>query len=886
MTKEVEMSTKYDPSQVEPGRYKEWIEKGLFKPNEDKEAKPYSIVIPPPNVTGKLHLGHAWDTTLQDMIIRQKRMQGFDTLWLPGMDHAGIATQAKVEARLAEDGISRYDLGREKFVEKVWEWKGEYADIIHQQWAKLGLSLDYDRERFTLDDGLSKAVRKVFVTLYKKGLIYRGEYIINWDPKARTALSDIEVIHKDDKGAFYHVKYPFADDTTFNGKNYIEIATTRPETMMGDVAVAVNPDDERYKDIVGKTLVLPLQGRHIPIIADQYVDPEFGTGMVKITPAHDPNDFEVGNRHNLERINTMNEDATMNANAGKYEGLDRFEARKAIVADLEEQGYMLKIEPIVHSVGHSERTGVQVESRLSTQWFVKMKPLAEAALKNQETDDRVDFVPPRFEHTFTQWMENVHDWVISRQLWWGHQIPAWYHKETGEIYVGEEAPEDIENWEQDSDVLDTWFSSALWPFSTMGWPDTESPDFKRYFPTNTLVTGYDIIFFWVSRMIFQSVEFTKRRPFKNVLIHGLIRDEQGRKMSKSLGNGIDPMDVIDKYGADALRWFLSNGSAPGQDVRFSYTKMDAAWNFINKIWNASRFVIMNLDSDVELSLPEASEWQLADKWILSRLNDTVRDVTRLFDSFEFGEAGRALYNFIWNDFCDWYIEMAKENLTGEDEKLKKNTQRILRYVLDQILRLMHPIMPFVTEKIWLSMPHDGASLVVAEYPVEHAEFDNQVAEKDMDNLIELIKAVRNSRSEVNAPMSSAIDILIKTKDDDTRKVFENNVDYINRFCHPKRLEIAADIEAPKLAMTSVITGAGVYLPLADLIDLNEEISRLQKEAKKLESEVTRGEKKLGNEKFVANAPEAVVAKEKEKLANYKQQLAATESRIEELKAEI
>lgn len=886
MTKEVEMSTKYDPSQVEPGRYKEWIEKGLFKPNEDKEAKPYSIVIPPPNVTGKLHLGHAWDTTLQDMIIRQKRMQGFDTLWLPGMDHAGIATQAKVEARLAEDGISRYDLGREKFVEKVWEWKGEYADIIHQQWAKLGLSLDYDRERFTLDDGLSKAVRKVFVTLYKKGLIYRGEYIINWDPKARTALSDIEVIHKDDKGAFYHVKYPFADDTTFNGKNYIEIATTRPETMMGDVAVAVNPDDERYKDIVGKTLVLPLQGRHIPIIADQYVDPEFGTGMVKITPAHDPNDFEVGNRHNLERINTMNEDATMNANAGKYEGLDRFEARKAIVSDLEEQGYMLKIEPIVHSVGHSERTGVQVESRLSTQWFVKMKPLAETALKNQETDDRVDFVPPRFEHTFTQWMENVHDWVISRQLWWGHQIPAWYHKETGEIYVGEEAPEDIENWEQDSDVLDTWFSSALWPFSTMGWPDTESPDFKRYFPTNTLVTGYDIIFFWVSRMIFQSVEFTKRRPFKNVLIHGLIRDEQGRKMSKSLGNGIDPMDVIDKYGADALRWFLSNGSAPGQDVRFSYTKMDAAWNFINKIWNASRFVIMNLDSDVELSLPEASEWQLADKWILSRLNDTVCDVTRLFDSFEFGEAGRALYNFIWNDFCDWYIEMAKENLTGEDEKLKKNTQCILRYVLDQILRLMHPIMPFVTEKIWLSMPHDGASLVVAEYPVEHTEFDNQVAEKDMDNLIELIKAVRNSRSEVNAPMSSAIDILIKTKDDDTRKVFENNVDYINRFCHPKRLEIAADIEAPKLAMTSVITGAEVYLPLADLIDLNEEISRLQKEAKKLESEVTRGEKKLGNEKFVANAPEAVVAKEKEKLANYKQQLAATESRIEELKAEI
>ena len=613
MTREIAMSTKYDPKQVEPGRYETWVKKGFFKPNNNKKAKPYSIVIPPPNVTGKLHLGHAWDTTLQDMLIRQKRMQGYDTLWLPGMDHAGIATQAKVEARLAEQGISRYDLGREKFVDKVWEWKDEYADIIHQQWAKLGLSLDYDRERFTLDEGLNKAVRKVFVSLYEKGLIYRGEYIINWDPKARTALSDIEVIHKDDKGAFYHVKYPFTDGTTFDGKDYIEIATTRPETMMGDVAVAVNPSDERYKDLVGKEVILPLQGRHIPIIADQYVDPEFGTGMVKITPAHDPNDFQVGNRHNLERINTMNEDATMNANAGKYEGMDRFEARKAIVADLEDQGYMLRVEPIVHSVGHSERTGVQVEARLSTQWFVKMKPLAEMALKNQETEDKVHFQPSRFEHTFTQWMENVHDWVISRQLWWGHQIPAWYHKKTGEVYVGMEAPADSENWEQETDVLDTWFSSALWPFSTMGWPDTDAEDFKRYFPTNTLVTGYDIIFFWVSRMIFQSLEFTGKRPFKDVLLHGLIRDEQGRKMSKSLGNGIDPMDVIDKYGADALRWFLTNGSTPGQDIRFSYTKMDAAWNFINKIWNASRFVIMNLDDNTQPTLPPQAEWKLADK---------------------------------------------------------------------------------------------------------------------------------------------------------------------------------------------------------------------------------------------------------------------------------
>lgn len=886
MTKEIEMSTKYDPSQVEPGRYQKWLDEKRFKPNGDKKAKPYSIVIPPPNVTGKLHLGHAWDTTLQDMIIRQKRMQGFDTLWLPGMDHAGIATQAKVEARLAEDGISRYDLGREKFVDKVWEWKDEYADIIHQQWAKLGLSLDYDRERFTLDEGLSKAVRKVFVALYEKGLIYRGEYIINWDPKARTALSDIEVIHQDDQGAFYHVKYPFADGTTFNGKDYIEIATTRPETMMGDVAVAVNPKDERYKDIVGKEVIVPLVNRRIPIIADEYVDIEFGTGMVKITPAHDPNDFEVGNRHNLERINTMNEDATMNEKAGKYEGMDRFEARKAIAKDLEDGDFMLRVEPIVHSVGHSERTGVQVESRLSTQWFVKMKPLAEAALANQNSDDRVDFVPPRFENTFTQWMENVHDWVISRQLWWGHQIPAWYHKETGEIYVGEEAPADIENWEQDSDVLDTWFSSALWPFSTMGWPDTDSEDFKRYFPTNTLVTGYDIIFFWVSRMIFQSVEFTGRRPFKNVLIHGLIRDEQGRKMSKSLGNGIDPMEVIEKYGADALRWFLSNGSAPGQDVRFSYTKMDAAWNFINKIWNASRFVIMNLDENVELTLPEKQSWQLADKWILSRLNDTVKDVTRLFDNFEFGEAGRALYNFIWNDFCDWYIEMSKENLASEDQQVKKNTQRILRYVLDNTLRLLHPIMPFVTEEIWLTMPHDGDSLVVADYPVENAEFADETAEQDMGKLIELIKAVRNSRSEVNAPMSSAIDILIKVKDDATKAVFETNVDYINRFCHPKKLEIANDLVVPKLAMTSVITGAEVYLPLADLINLEDEVARLQAEAKKLESEVTRAEKKLGNERFVSNAPEEVVAKEKEKLANYKQQLVSTNARISELQAEL
>ncbi|MFC6253261.1 valine--tRNA ligase [Secundilactobacillus hailunensis] len=884
--KSTEMPPKYDPQAVEAGRYDEWLSEGLFKPSGDKKAKPYSIVIPPPNVTGKLHLGHAWDTTLQDMIIRQKRMQGYDTLWLPGMDHAGIATQAKVEAKLREQGISRYDLGRKKFVDKVWEWKDEYANTIKAQWAKMGLSLDYSRERFTLDKGLSDAVKKVFVSLYNKGLIYRGEYIINWDPQARTALSDIEVIHKDDKGAFYHVKYKFADGKTkLNGKDYIEIATTRPETMMGDTAIAVNASDERYKDVVGKKVILPLANREIPIITDQHADPNFGTGAVKITPAHDPNDFLVGNRHNLERINTMNEDATMNEKAGKYEGLDRFAARKAMVKDLQDQDLMLSIEPIVHSVGHSERTGVQVEARLSTQWFVKMKPLAEQALKNQETDDRVDFVPGRFEHTFSQWMDNIHDWVISRQLWWGHQIPAWYNKKTGETYVAEQPPKDIENWEQDKDVLDTWFSSALWPFSTMGWPDTDAPDYKRYFPTDTLVTGYDIIFFWVSRMIFQSLEFTGRRPFKHVLLHGLIRDEQGRKMSKSLGNGIDPMDVIDKYGADALRWFLSNGSTPGQDMRFTYTKMDAAWNFINKIWNASRYVIMNLGDMTKPELPDESEWDLADRWILSRLNKTVAQVTEQFDKFNFGEAGRALYEFIWDDFCDWYIEMSKEILTGDDEKAKANTRNILAYVLDQTLRLLHPIMPFVTEKIWLTMPHDGKSLVVAKYPVVHAEFDNQQAESQMGNLIELIKAVRNIRAQANAPMSSEIDVLIKTDNKELTHVFETNRDYIDRFVHPKKLTIGADVEAPKLAMTGIITDAEVYVPLAELVDLNDEAARLNKEIKKFQAEVDRAKKKLSNERFVANAPDNVVAGERQKQADNESKLKATQDRLAALKAE-
>ena len=874
-----DLAPKYDPREVEEGRYQKWLDQDLFKPSGDKKAHPYSIVIPPPNVTGKLHLGHAWDTAIQDTLIRYKRMQGYDTLYLPGMDHAGIATQAKVEAKLRKQGKDRHEMGREAFIKQVWDWKDEYAGIIKSQWAKLGLSLDYSRERFTLDKGLSKAVRRVFVQLYNEGLIYRGEYIINWDPELQTALSDIEVIHQDDQGAFYHIKYPFAD-----GSGFVEIATTRPETMFGDTAVAVAHGDERYKDIVGKELVLPLVGRHIPIIEDQHVDPEFGTGLVKITPAHDPNDFAVGNRHNLERINVMNDDGTMNENAGQYEGMDRFECRKAVVEDLKKQGYLIKVKPIVHSVGHSERSGVQVEPRLSTQWFVKMKPLAEAALKNQETDNKITFVPERFERTFKQWMENIHDWVISRQLWWGHQIPAWYNKKTGEMYVGEEAPKDIENWNQDPDVLDTWFSSALWPFSTMGWPDEDSADYKRYFPTNALVTGYDILPFWVARMIFQGLHFTHQRPFKDAVFHGLIRDEQGRKMSKSLGNGVDPMDVIDEYGADALRWFLLNGTAPGQDTRYNPKQLASAWNFINKIWNAARFVIMNLPEDAQPAhMPDTAKFDLADGWIFDRLNHTVSEVIRLFDDYQFGEAGRELYNFIWNDFCDWYIEMAKVALNGNDQELKARKQDNLIWILDQILRLLHPIMPFVTEKLWLSMPHDGESIMVAKYPEAHAEFENEQARHDMAFLIEIIKAVRNIRTEVNAPLSSSIDIMIQLEDAKNERILTDNEDYVKNFLHPKELTISIQIAAPKLAKTAVISGAQVFIPLADLVNVDDEIKRMEKEEKSLQTEVDRSTKKLGNQGFVAHAPEEVIAKEKAKKADYENQLESVRQRIEELK---
>lgn len=881
------MPTKYEPSVVESGMYQKWLDMGVFKPNDDPNAKPYSIVLPPPNVTGKLHLGHAWDTTLQDILIREKRMQGYNTVWLPGMDHAGIATQAKVESKLRERGISRYDLGRDKFVQQVWKWKDEYADTIHKQWAKMGLSLDYSRERFTLDSGFSEAVKKVFVLLYKKGLIYRGEYIINWDPQARTALSDIEVIHKNDKGAFYHIKYPFADkNQTLNGKKYIEIATTRPETMMGDTAVAVNPQDKRYKDLVGTHVLLPLVNREIPIIADSYVDPNFGTGVVKITPAHDPNDFQVGNRHNLKRINTMNEDATMNENAGKYEGMDRFDARKAIVSDLKKLGLLLNVTPIVHAVGHSERTGAQVEARLSTQWFVRMKPLAEAAIAKQGGLNGVKFFPKRFEHTFLQWMENVHDWVISRQLWWGHRIPAWYRKDTGEVYVGERAPFDKENWVQDTDVLDTWFSSALWPFVAMGWPNTEKKDFKKYFPISTLVTGYDIIPFWVSRMICQSIEFTGEVPFKHALIHGLIRDEHGVKMSKSLGNGIDPMDIIKKYGADALRWFLTNGSTAGQDMRFSYKKMDASWNFVNKIWNASRFVIMNLSENTNADNLKTKNLDLADRWILSRLNKTIGHVIDMFDKYEFGEAGRALYNFIWNDFCDWYIEMSKVTLTANNEPEKLAKQNVLAYVLNQTLRLLHPIMPFVTEAIWQEMPNSKGSIVTASYPIEHGELNDPMAEKDMESLMELIKAVRNIRAEADAPMTRPIDVQVKTDNSKLRRVYESNRKYIDWFIHPKTLKIGKNLRMQKLSMTAVITSAEISVPLHELVNMSEELKRLDKKSVKYASEIDRSLKKLNNVEFLKNAPQPIIEKESNKRKENQEKLELILKKIQDIKKEI
>ncbi|WP_019165131.1 valine--tRNA ligase [Staphylococcus delphini] len=876
----MEMKPKYNPQEVEAGRYQKWLDQELFKPNDHSDKPTYTIVIPPPNVTGKLHLGHAWDTTLQDILTRMKRMQGYETLYLPGMDHAGIATQAKVEAKMREEGISRHDIGREKFLEKAWEWKEEYASFIRQQWAKLGLGLDYSRERFTLDSGLSQAVRKVFVDMYNKGLIYRGERIINWDPAARTALSDIEVVHEDVNGKFYHFKYPFAD-----GEGYMEIATTRPETMLGDTAIVVNPDDERYQDVIGKTVILPIVGRELPIIADDYVDKEFGSGAMKVTPAHDPNDFEIGNRHDLERIVVMDEAGRMNAEAGKYEGMDRFECRKQLVKDLLEEGLVIKIDDHVHSVGHSERSGAVVEPYLSTQWFVKMAPLAEQALNNQKTDGRIEFVPPRFEKTFNRWMEEIRDWTISRQLWWGHRIPAWYHNETGELYVGEEAPADIENWTQDEDVLDTWFSSALWPFSTLGWPNEDAADYQRFYPTNVLVTGYDIIFFWVARMIFQGIEFTGQKPFNDVLLHGLVRAEDGRKMSKSLGNGVDPMDVIDQYGADSLRYFLATGSSPGHDLRYSTEKVESVWNFINKIWNAARFSLMNIgDSfkfeDIDLS----GHLSVADQWILTRLNETIDTVTQLSDKYEFGEVGRVLYNFIWDEFCDWYIEMSKIPMNGDDEAQKNVTRSVLSYTLDRIMRLLHPFMPFVTEHIWQNLPHEGESIVTSAWPTVDQSLVFEESKDVMEQLVEIIKAVRQSRLEVNTPLSKEIPIKIQAKNETIQQLLKTNQHYLERFCNPSTLEIETQIDIPDKAMTTVVAAGEVILPIEGLIDMDKELERLEKDLQKWQKELDRVNKKLSNDNFVNKAPEHVINEEKEKQVKYQEKYDGVKARIEQLKA--
>lgn len=869
--KRKEMAPKYNFKEVEKGKYKYWIDQGFFT-SGDINKRPYTIVIPPPNVTGKLHLGHAWDTTLQDIIIRRKRMQGYDALYLPGMDHAGIATQAKIDEKLRNQGISRYDLGREGFLKVAWEWKEEYADFIRSQWATLGLSLDYTKERFTLDEGLNKAVNKVFIKLYEEGLIYRGERIINWDVEAKTALSNIEVEYNDIEGGYYHFVYPFVD-----GDGGIEIVTTRPETMFGDTAIMVHPDDERYQKYIGKKVYIPGTDRAIPIISDEYVDREFGTGAVKVTPAHDPNDFEVGVRHQLNFIICMNEDGTMNEYAGKYQGLDRFECRRQVTNDLKELGLCTEVEKMIHSVGHSERTGVVVEPRLSKQWFVKMEPLAKAVIEMQATDGAVNFVPERFEKTFTNWLENIQDWCISRQLWWGHRIPAWYKGE--EVYVGEQCPG--EGWVQDEDVLDTWFSSALWPFSTLGWPNTEDPLLKRYFPTNTLVTGYDIIFFWVTRMVFQSKHFMGERPFEHVLIHGLIRDEQGRKMSKSLGNGIDPMDLVDSYGCDALRYFLTTNSSPGQDLRYSEEKMGAAWNYINKIWNISRFIQMNLDNhdyqDEPLNLEILND---IDKWILNKLNYVIENADECYEKFEFGEAAKLIYNFVWNDFASWYVELTKVTFTEGSKDQKNNVCALLKYLLNAVLKLLHPFMPFVTEEIY-QIFNEG-SICVAPWPTV-LSFDKDVKRLELvDVLLNIITAVRNIRAEKNVPLSKKINVLIETKEVEVQAFLHDHLSYLARFLNFDHLEIKEDIEKNNV-ISAVIERAIIVIPAENLINIEEELARLEKEKVRLEKEVERSTKMLGNPSFREKAPADKVAAEEEKLAKYQIQLTEVIRLIEDLK---
>ncbi|MCD8049954.1 MAG: valine--tRNA ligase [Clostridia bacterium] len=866
----------YEPKNVESRLYKKWCDSGYFHAEVDSKKEPYTIVIPPPNVTGQLHMGHALDETLQDILIRFKRMQGYNALWVPGTDHAGIATQIKVEEYLRkEEGITRYDLGREKFLDRVWDWKKQYGDRIITQLKTLGSSCDWERERFTMDEGCSKAVREVFVNLYNKGLIYRGYRIINWCPKCTTALSDAEVEYTEQEGSFWHIKYPVKGE---EGR-FIVIATTRPETMLGDTGIAVNPDDERYKDLIGKTVILPLVGREIPIVADEHADKDFGTGAVKITPAHDPNDFEVGKRHNLSVIKVLNDDATINENGGKYEGLDRYEARRAIVSDLEEGGWLVKIEPHSHNVGCCYRCGTTVEPITSDQWFVKMEPLAKEAIRVVK-DGEIKFVPERFTKTYLNWMENVHDWCISRQLWWGHRIPAFYCRSCGEMTVSKEditvCPKCGGAVEQEEDVLDTWFSSALWPFSTLGWPE-KTPEYEYFYPTSTLVTGYDIIFFWVARMIFSGCEHTGKSPFNTVFLHGLVRDSQGRKMSKSLGNGVDPLEVIDRYGADALRFSLATGNAPGNDMRFYWERVESSRNFANKIWNAARFTLMNLNIE-EITLPQSP--RLEDKWILSHLNTTVREVTENLDKFELGVALQKLYDFIWDEFCDWYIELVKPRLYGTDEESRLNAEQTLAYVMTGFLKLLHPFMPFITEEIYCSLPTNEETIVTSSWPKYDPSLSFPDEEKKMIAVCEAIKSVRNLRTSMNVPPPKKAAMYIVTKD---ASLYTSGSVFFEKLAGASTVTVlSGDSGIPDNCVNAVAPGASIFMPTGELIDIDKERERLNKEKTRLESEIERVEKKLANQGFISKAPAKLIEEEKSKGEKYREMYNTILASIEKL----
>ena len=882
--KEYKNLTTYNPKEIEQQWYTYWEEKGYFHEEVDTEKEPFSIVLPPPNVTGQLHMGHALDNTLQDILIRTKRMQGYNVLWMPGTDHAGIATQVKVEENIMKtEGKSRHDLGREEFLKRVWEWKQEYGSTIVKQIRSLGASCDWTRERFTLDEGYHEAVLKVFVELYEKGLIYRGERITNWCPNCLTALSDIEVEHEDENGHLWHIKYPvIGEEDTF-----LTVATTRPETMFGDVAVAVNPNDERYAHLVGKELLLPFVNRHITIIADEYVDQSFGTGCVKITPAHDPNDFEMGQRHNLESIVVMNPDGTMNAGAGHFVNMPRELARKQVVAELEAQGLLEKVEEHGHSVGHCSRCNTTVEPMVSKQWFVSMEPLAKPALEVVR-DKSIEFVPERFTKTYTNWLESIRDWCISRQLWWGHRIPAWYCQECGETIVTTETltecPHCHGKVEQDPDVLDTWFSSALWPFATMGWPDN-TEEVKHWYPTSVMVTGYDIIFFWVARMIFMGLEFKEEIPFKHVFIHGLVRDSQGRKMSKSLGNGINPLEVIEEYGADALRFTLVTGNTPGNDMRFYMERVEANRNFANKIWNASKFVLMNLEGFDESFVPSAEDYTLADKWILEEYNKTVTNITNNLDKFELGEAASAVYDFIWNTYCDWYIELAKPRLYNKEGGRDRQTvQYLLVSILRHMMELLHPFMPFVTEHIWQHLPHEGESIMVAPWPSTLSMEGFSSAAAHMNVMMDGIKGIRNMRAEMNVPMGKRSEVILVPATEELKGILETHGDYFHTLGWAEKVTVLSpDAPKPENATVTVVNGLEVYLLLKDLIDADKEKERIAKEQATVLKEIARLEGKLNNQGFLAKAPEAVVAKEKEKLEEYKQKQQALNEREEFLK---